>query len=378
MSKNKLLFLIGGYGTGGKERQLTEIIKRLPKKTYAVNLFMKNDSSYYFETIKEQLSSYCILEKKNFGIMDIFSLKHFIISVQPQIVFSFSTTLSHYALLLKFFGAFGCRFINGSIRDAPVDLNIQLKFEELMYNFYDEVVANSKAGLKAYKQEGKRGRYILYNGLSNSRLPMKTKIELRHQLRIKDKFTVAMVASMGESKDQTTFLKAAAKILKITDDIQFYLVGDGPKKPEYLALVSSLGLEKDVFFTGEVNNVEEYLKASNLSVLTSASWHGEGIPNVVMESMVCGTPVIATDNGGTKEILKDNVNGYIINNGDYKVLAQRILYLKKNNNIVKDFVANGKKLVQTKFSQARMIQSFQNILEDSYNGKTKLQVNDNI
>jgi len=187
-----------------------------------------------------------------------------------------------------------------------------------------------------------------------------------------------MVASMGESKDQTTFLKAAAKILKITDDIQFYLVGDGPKKPEYLALVSSLGLEKDVFFTGEVNNVEEYLKASNLSVLTSASWHGEGIPNVVMESMVCGTPVIATDNGGTKEILKDNVNGYIINNGDYKVLAQRILYLKKNNNIVKDFVANGKKLVQTKFSQARMIQSFQNILEDSYNGKTKLQVNDNI
>jgi glycosyltransferase involved in cell wall biosynthesis len=167
-------------------------------------------------------------------------------------------------------------------------------------------------------------------------------------------------------------------VLETNNDIQFFLVGDGPRKSEYLALVSSLGFEKDIFFTGEVDNVEEYYKASNLSVLTSASWHGEGIPNVVMESMFCGIPVIATDNGGTKEILKDNVNGYIINNGDYRVLAQRILFLKNNNNIVKDFVANGKKLVQTKFSQTCMIQSLESILDDSYNDKTKFQINDNI
>jgi glycosyltransferase involved in cell wall biosynthesis len=321
---------------------------------------MKNDSSYYFETIKEQLSSYCILEKKNFGIMDIFSLKHFIISVQPQIVFSFSTTLSHYALLLKFFGAFGCRFINGSIRDAPVDLNIQLKFEELMYNFYDEVVANSKAGLKAYKQEGKRGRYILYNGLSNSRLPMKTKIELRHQLRIKDKFTVAMVASMGESKDQTTFLKAAAKVLEITDDIQFYLVGDGPKKSEYMNLVLTLELENNIYFTGEVSNAEQYLKASDLSVLMSTN--AEGFPNVVLESLACGVPVIAIKDGGTKEVLKNNYNGYLINNGDYNSLAKKIILLRNNHGTLKSFSKNGMKTIMNRFFIEKMISDFEGIL----------------
>ena len=115
----------------------------------------------------------------NFGIMDIFSLKHFIISVQPQIVFSFSTTLSHYSLLLKLLGIFKYRLINGSIRDAPVNLNLHMLSEKLLYNFYEEVVANSKAGLQAYNQNGKRGRHVLYNGIDENRIPKISKDELR-------------------------------------------------------------------------------------------------------------------------------------------------------------------------------------------------------
>jgi glycosyltransferase involved in cell wall biosynthesis len=376
VAQTRIVFLIGNYGTGGKERQLTEIIRGLPNKSYNIHLFMKCVCSHYVDRIRDHLSSSYSLEKDHFGLLDIFVLRRYLKVVQPDVVFSFSTTLSHLALMINLFGGLRYRLINGAIRDAPIEFSLHLALERVLFKFYKEVIANSWAGLRAYKQHNKKSRYVLYNGYDDIRTPEKSKIELRKQLGIDDKFTVTMVASMGASKDQPTFIKAVAKVLETNNDIQFFLVGDGPRKSEYLALVSSLGFEKDIFFTGEVSNVEEYLKGSDLSVLMSTN--AEGFPNVVLESLACGTPVIATDNGGTKEILKDNVNGYIINNGDYRVLAQRILFLKNNNNIVKDFVANGKKLVQTKFSQTCMIQSLESILDDSYNDKTKFQINDNI
>jgi len=363
LRKNKLLFLIGGYGTGGKERQLTEIIKGLPKEKYELHLFIKNDNSYYsyyFNSIKKNLTSYYNLDKQNFSLLDIFVLKKFVKFISPDVAFSFSTTLSHYSLLLKLLGIFKYRLINGSIRDAPVNLNLHMLSEKLLYNFYEEVVANSKAGLQAYNQNGKRGRHVLYNGIDENRIPKISKDELRQQLRIDERFMVVMVASMGESKDQTTFLKAAAKVLEITDDIQFYLVGDGPKKSEYMNLVLTLELENNIYFTGEVSNAEQYLKASDLSVLMSTN--AEGFPNVVLESLACGVPVIAIKDGGTKEVLKNNYNGYLINNGDYNSLAKKIILLRNNHGTLKSFSKNGMKTIMNRFFIEKMISDFEGIL----------------
>ncbi len=330
---------------------------------------MKYDNSFYFNSIKRLLTSHYSLEKKHFSLFDIMLLKRFINFIQPHYIFSFSTTLSHYSLLLKLLGRFHFRLINGSIRGAPVNLNFQMKFEKMMYSFYGEIVSNSKAGLEAYRQRGKKGRYILYNGYDNGRLPMKNKIELRHQLGINNKFTVAMVASMGESKDQTTLIKAAAIVLGMKDDIQIFLIGDGPKKPEYLALVSSLGFENSIIFTGEVNNPEHYLRASNLSVLMSTN--AEGFPNVVLESLACGTPVIANREGGTKEIITDGVNGYLIPRGDYTALASKIVFLKESNDAIERFSRNGLSSVKERFDVGKMILSFEQILKNGIGNRYK-------
>jgi len=320
---------------------------------------MKCDGSFYFDSIKNYLDSYYSFEKEHFNLFDIFKLGRVLKLVRPDIVFSFSTTLSHYALLLKLMKALHYRLIN-SIRNAPVDFTMQMRLEKVLYNLYGEVAANSKAGLKAYNQSGKRGRYILYNGFDESRIPDASKIELRKRLGIDDKFTVVMVASMGDSKDQTTFINAAEQALESGNDVQFILIGDGPKKIEYLALVSSLGLEKNVLFTGEVNNVEQYLKASDLSVLISTN--AEGFPNVVLESLACETPVIVTDNGGTQEVVKNNYNGYLITNGDFGTLAKKIIFLKNNLDILKYFSRNGVKTVKNYFSMEIMISRFEEII----------------
>jgi len=363
--KRKILFLIGSYGTGGKERQLTELIRGIPKDKYYLYLFMKNNSSYYFSMIKSCLRSYRCLEKSHFSLLDILVLNNFLKEIDVDIVFSFSKTLSHYALILKLLGGFKYCLINGSIRDAPVDFNIYMRLEKLLYNLYGEVVANSKAGLLAYHQNEKVGRHVLYNGFDENRIPKRPKNELRYQLGLNDKFTVVMVASMGKSKDHTTLIKAAVKVLEKNRDIQIFLVGDGPKKQKYLILVSSFGLENNIFFTGEVRNTEEYLRASDLSVLMSTN--AEGFPNVVLESMACGTPVIANDSGGTRELLTNGKNGYLIKSGDYEMLARKIRFLYKNKEVLQKLGKNAALRVREKFEMNKIILDFEGIIGNGIN-----------
>jgi teichuronic acid biosynthesis glycosyltransferase TuaC len=88
------------------------------------------------------------------------------------------------------------------------------------------------------------------------------------------------------------------------------LVGDGVMKDELAALVVSAGLSNAVRMPGGLppEQVAEWISASD--VLTLPSW-SEGYPNVVVEGAACGRPVVATDVGGTREIL-DDANGILI------------------------------------------------------------------
>ena len=357
------MFLVGGFTTGGKERQLTTLIMHLPKDKYEVHLLMKSKDTYYFDVIKSELKSFCDLNKPHFAVNDILRINKYYHQVKPDIVFSFSTLMSHISLIIRLYNSLNFRLINGSIRNAPNAFNFYLKFERVLYNFYKEVVSNSIAGLISYKQYNKKGRYLLYNGFNGSRIPKKSKNELINEIGMKKGFIVLMVSNMFSRKDHTTFIRATKQILKTHQNIYFYIIGDGPKRGMYEEIVNNMKLNSNLCFVGKVNNVEKYFKAADLSVLASSSWYGEGIPNVVMESMACGTPVLATASGGIKELLIHGENGFLINPGDYKTLAERIVFLKNNVDVLERFRKNGISIVNNKFNTDEMINKFVEILD---------------
>ena len=110
--------------------------------------------------------------------------------------------------------------------------------------------------------------------------------------------------------------------------------------------------------------MELLFKAADISVLTSKD---EGISNSILESMACGTPVIATSKGGTNEIINNNFNGYILNHKDYVSVSNKIIHLKNNKNITQSFSKRAETLVKEKFSIELMIKNFQEIIEKSRN-----------
>lgn len=107
-------------------------------------------------------------------------------------------------------------------------------------------------------------------------------------------------------------------------DIGLVVVGDGPERDNLKALARRLGVQQRVHFAGEVprEKVPAYMRACDLFVLNSRY---EGLPHVVLEALAADLPVVATDAGGTGEVIQDGVNGRLVSVGDMQALREAIM-----------------------------------------------------
>jgi glycosyltransferase involved in cell wall biosynthesis len=104
------------------------------------------------------------------------------------------------------------------------------------------------------------------------------------------------------------------------------IVGDGPSLAGLKAKTAAAGVADRILFTGERHDVAPLLGAMDIFALTSKT---EGLPNAVMEAMASRLPVVATDVGGTGEVVEDGVSGFLIAPGDVRKMTERIAELAR-------------------------------------------------
>lgn len=134
------------------------------------------------------------------------------------------------------------------------------------------------------------------------------------------------VGRLIDLKDHDTLIKAFAKV-KRKIDARLYIIGDGPNRKKLENLAQTLALVDDIRFLGWQPNPFVLLRQADLFVLSSRF---EGFPNVIIEAMACGLPVVSTDCGGPSEILKNGEAGVLVPVGDVDALAQAIITLLSN------------------------------------------------
>jgi teichuronic acid biosynthesis glycosyltransferase TuaC len=130
---------------------------------------------------------------------------------------------------------------------------------------------------------------------------------LRQRLGLPDLPILASVGNLVPEKDQSLALRA----LRELPEYQLVVVGDGPLRKELVALARTLGVERRVSFVQPMPQRElaDLYSSAEALLLTSSR---EGWPNVVVESLACGTPVIAMDVGAAREMLQDPVAGRVL------------------------------------------------------------------
>ncbi|MGN6532210.1 MAG: glycosyltransferase family 4 protein [Ginsengibacter sp.] len=116
------------------------------------------------------------------------------------------------------------------------------------------------------------------------------------------------------------------------------LVGRGSYKKNIEDYITSTANDKLFLFTGAVLDQKELRKIYSQSSVLIISSFFEGIPMVVLEALACGTPVVATDVGGIKQLISDEKHCYIISNRDPSLFAEKILQIRdKNEGLKEDF-----------------------------------------
>jgi glycosyltransferase involved in cell wall biosynthesis len=162
--------------------------------------------------------------------------------------------------------------------------------------------------------------HTIINGFNTAVFKPIDQIAMRAKHGIKpDEKLIIYVGRFVEAKGMRELITAFQQLAKADPKVTLALVGDGVMKGELMELVRSTGLLERVHLPGGLapEAVAEWINAAD--VLTLPSW-SEGYPNVVVEGVACGRPVVATDVGGTREILH-NGNGILIPPKDASRLA---------------------------------------------------------
>lgn len=169
--------------------------------------------------------------------------------------------------------------------------------------------------------------------------------------------------------------QAFSIVSKKYPDIDLILIGEEIEKEKLAEKFEQEGILKRVLFKGMIpyKEVAYYMKASDLLCLPT--W-AEGLPNVVMEAMATGIPVVATNVGGIPEVLEDGVTGLSVPAKNVEKLAKAVIRMIEDEDLREECIRNAKELIYEKFDVKKNVFQLYKILKNLIdNNKFSLKPN---
>jgi glycosyltransferase involved in cell wall biosynthesis len=166
------------------------------------------------------------------------------------------------------------------------------------------------------------------NGVDPTRVgPTHDRAEVRARLRVaSDTPLILFVGALNWEKDPLALVEVARRVIGELPQARFLLAGDGPLRARVEALVRAGGLDGWIGLLGSREDVGDLLGAADILVLCSRT---EGMPAVLIEAGIVGTPIAAYAVGGVPEVIEDGVTGCLIRPGDIEGLTDRVLQLAR-------------------------------------------------
>ncbi len=222
--------------------------------------------------------------------------------------------------------------------------------EKILSKYTDCLITINQEDYNLAKNKFYMKRLELVNGVGidrdkfNFEMSQQEQQELREQLEIKkNDFVMIYAAELSKRKNQSMLLNTLKMIKEENNNIKLLLPGKDSMNGKYQNMAKQLNIEEQVKFLGYRNDIPKLMKISNLAVSTAKQ---EGLPVNLMEAMMIGLPIIATDCRGNRDLIENGKNGYIIKINDIDDMKKKILDLYKNNKIRERMKKNSKKLVK--------------------------------
>lgn len=342
----KILYLIEELGGGGKERRLVELLKGLSaNKNFELHLVLSKSTNAYPEINQFPITIHHLSNFSNVALIR----QYFLIlkKIKPDVLHTWSHKTSFYISLLK--PLFTFKFIAGFIGDTfGFRQRRALIGKNFIFKGADIIVSNSLTGLKAYNVPENKGR-VIPNGFDPKRISKK-KINKLEEMGIKTPINIVMLANVSPYKNYKLFVEIAEQLTKSRKDITFISIGKVLPEFESFAKPFMNNNHPQIKFLGFRSDASELIKDCDLGLLCTYS---EGISNAVIELMANGVPVISNDlKGGTREIISNNVDGYICKDEE---VVSKLQHLLNDPNLKYEISKNAIHKVTTEFSLSKMV-----------------------
>ncbi|MCK0147054.1 glycosyltransferase [Arenibacter sp. F26102] len=320
--------------------------KSLFEPTLLVIGFEK-DKTYSIENV------HTIFLNKTRVLGGIYSLFLYILKYKPNIVMS---SITHVNIVLGIFSFFfpiikfiareasvgGNRVVSKSLKNA-----LLITISKIAYPRLNKIICQSKDMridlLNNYKLSPEKV-LIINNPITNFK-------DVSSIAKPRDKNSCVRYITIGRLVEVKGHLRILKALSKISFDYSYTIIGEGPLKDDIFKAIIDYGIQDKIIYIPFTSEVSKYLMESDLFLQGSFV---EGFPNAVLESCAVGTPVLAFNApGGTKEIIEDFVNGFIVNNE-----TEFFTKLNEKQNWNPSLIKNH---VFQKFSKDKIMESYSNL-----------------
>lgn len=217
---------------------------------------------------------------------------------------------------------------------------------KLILKMADKVVANSNASAAFCRKIAKNiNCSVIYRGIEMEKILAATpNMDLRN--KYSGKTIITFLGRLFDGKGVSDLISALAGLKNV--NYICFIIGDGPEKEKLEAQTRKLGIENKVIFFG-FRNFDEYIRILKISDIFVNPSYTEGLPTTVAEAALCRNAIVATNVGGTPEIITGNGNGFLIEPKNINLLKEKLEILINDKNLRENFGNNAYAEVKNKF-----------------------------
>lgn len=317
---------------GGTERVFVELANRFAATGIRVDLVLASASGPY---LAELAPGVRVVDLAASGVVaSLPRLTRYLRAERPDAMLS---GLDHANLV----AILACRLAGGrtrcvvSVRGVPTAVYrqertasrwISIQLARILYRFADRVIANSKTVASDVVQALRIGADrvdVVYNPLDVARIESLSRATVDHPWLAPGAQSVILgVGRLSPVKDFPTLIEAF-RIVRTRLDGRLVILGEGPDRALLESLLARHGLQEHSYLPGFVSNPFPWMRQAGVLVSSSLT---EGCPNVLLQGLACGAPIVSTDcPGGSAEILANGQWGRLVPVGDAQAMARAVL-----------------------------------------------------
>ena len=372
-SVGRIVFLVTGLAYGGAEKQLLLLSTSLRKRGWQIHVVSMLPPLGFAEELKSAGILVSSLHMHR-GMPDpraIFALRRIIQQTQPQILHSHMVHANLLARTVRFLVPVPVLICTAqNIDEGGWRREMAYRITDPLCDLTTQV---SQAGLERYIRVGAVSRTkarFIPNGIDSTLFCPDPHLRetTRKTLGLEDSVFVWLAVGRFESqKDYPTMINAFSELRALHPKVRLLIAGQGVLLADMQHLTKQLNLSGSVQFIGLRKDIAALMNGADAFVLSSA-W--EGLPMVLLEAASVGLPIVATDVGGNREVVRSNINGYLSPPRNPHALAEqmhRLMTLEPSTRLTMGQA--GRQLVRTFFDLEIVVQQWEQTYLDLINKK---------